>query len=166
MGLLISLGCLYVGWKAGDYFERYPEKENKYLLATSIISILAFLYMLYKPYPLDFAHWELLLDPDKVVRSAYDCTGAVLGFCCARYIEKTWIRFEVTGWNAKGFVCGLIGIIPLYVFYIYAEYFFVAMIGSNWGRFVWSFCLVFYIIALYPLAMKQLASKEIHLLKV
>jgi len=162
VGFLLSLGCLYVAWRAGDYFRQYPEKENLYLLVVSLISILAFLYTLYKPYPLDYIGGKLLANPQRMVKSAYEGVGFVLGFCGARYVEKTWIRFQTTGWNMKGFVCGVIGAVPLCMFYTILKDFLHSSLGANWGRFTWSVCLIFYIIALYPLVMKWLLTKKIH----
>ena len=44
VGFLLSIGCLWIVWRAGDYFQRHPEKENRCLVIVSLISILVFLY--------------------------------------------------------------------------------------------------------------------------
>ncbi len=161
VGLLLSIICLYAAWKAGAYFQQHPEKENRFLAVVSVVGILAFIYVLYKPYPLDYIDGKLLVNPQKMLKNAFEGIGVLLGFCAARYIEKTWIGFKETGLNFKGIGWGLIGFIPLYLFFVYAGKPLRHLLGANWGRFTWSALLMVYIIALYPLILKWLYSKKI-----
>lgn len=160
VGLLVSIGCLYASWKAGNYFQKHPERENKWLGITAGLCILALIYMLYKPYPMDYVDGKLLVNPHKMLKSAFEGMGVLMGFCLARYVEKTWINFKETGLHLKGIMYGVLGWGPLFLLLTYTHKPLALLLGPNWGRFAWSAGLVFYIIALYPLVLKWVSSKE------
>lgn len=160
VGFLLSLGSLYVVWQAGAYFQKHPEKENRWLLGISIASVVALIYLLYKPYPLDYVDGKLVVNPHKMLKSAFEGTGVLIGFCVARYIEKTWIRFKETGLNLKGILWGITGLIALFLFLTYANAPFKSLFGAQWGRFAWSATLMLYIVALYPLVLKWVFTQK------
>ena len=160
VGFLVSVGCLYAVWKVGDYFQKHPERENRCLIATAITCILALIYVLYKPYPLDYIEGKLLVSPHKMMKGAFEATGALSAFCVARYIEKTWIRFEAIGLHLKGIIYGLSGLVPLYLLFAYTEKLLKHFLGGNWGTFTWAACVVMYIIVLYPLVLKWVACAK------
>ena len=41
VGFLLSLVCLYAAWKAGDYFAKYPQREN---ICLGVVSAVTDLY--------------------------------------------------------------------------------------------------------------------------
>ena len=162
VGFLLSVGCLGAVWKANAYFEKHPEKENKWLLLTATVCVLAIIYILYKPYPLDYVNGKLLVNPHKMLKGAFEGIGALLAFCAARYIEKTWIRFKETGLNLKGVAYCLAGLLPLYLLLAFAGKPLKHLFGAQAGSLVWSAVIVFYIIALYPLILKRFTGKKSH----
>jgi len=154
MSFVLSIACLYVVWKVGTYFQKYPEKENVCLGIVFVVCMLTLIYLLYKPYPMDYVNGKLLVNPHKMLKSAFEGMGILMGFCVARYIEKTWIRFKETGLSIKGVIYSVAGLVLLYLFFTYAGKPFKHLLGSQWGRFAWAFTLVLYIVALYPLVLK------------
>ena len=159
-GVVLSIVCMCLVKKAGNYFDKYPEKENQWLVLTALLCVLAFVYILYKPYPVEYINGKLAANPHKMFRDAFENIGALLAFCAARYIEKTWIRFEVPGFNAKGILYGIAGLIPLCLLIAFGEKALIHLLGPNWGRFTGIVCLVFYIIALYPFVLKCFCNKK------
>ncbi len=154
VGILLSVFCLCTVWKIGNYLQNHPEKENTFLFIIALCSIAALIYIIYKPYPMDYIDDKLLVNPKKAAGGAFEAIGALLSFCFARYIEKTWIRFKATGLNLKGIIAGLIGTIPLYLLLTFTEKPLRHFIGYNYGKFVWAAIIVFYTIAFYPLILK------------
>lgn len=161
VGFVISLACLWTVWKIGAYLQKHPEKENKILIITSLLCVLALIYTIYKSYPLDYnAKGKLLVNPQKMLKSSFESCGALFAFCVARYIEKTWIKFKATGLNFKGCMCGIIGLIPLALIITYCGKPFKHLFGYHWGHTAFMASIVFYIIAFYPLVIKLVCSKE------
>ncbi len=160
VGFVLSIACMYLVKKAGNYFDKHPQEENRWLLITAVVCVLAFVYIIYKPYPMDYVDGKLLADPDKVTRSAFEDIGALLAFCGARYVEKTWVRFEATGFNLKGILYGIAGLIPLCLLISIVWKLWIDLLGALWGRLAGVTCLVFYIIALYPWVLKCFCNKK------
>lgn len=157
-GFVLSLACLYSVWKLGDYLYKHPEQENKILLLTALLTIGALVYACYKTYPMDYVNGKLLVNPHKAIRSTFEGMGALGAFCVARYIEKTWIRFQATGLHVKGICYGIVGLILFgFLFHVTKKPLFNLM-GKDWGRFTWAAGLVFYVMVLYPLILKHLYS--------
>ncbi len=160
VGFLISLVCLYATWKGANYFEKHPEKENLFLLGVALTCIAALIFVVYKPYPMDYVNGKLIVNPQKMIKSGYESFGALFAYCVSRYIEKTWIRFEVTGCNGKGMLYCFVGCLGLCGLFTYIRPLLNHVLGRNWGAFTLSFLLIFYIIALYPWILKYCMPKK------
>ncbi|MBR2081906.1 MAG: phosphatase PAP2 family protein [Elusimicrobiaceae bacterium] len=154
VGLCLGVLTLWVMAKAFKYLAAHPEKENRFLLIGFIVGIVALLYINFKPYPLDYVDGKLLVDPLRMTRDAYQDIGVWLAFCAARYVEKRWIRFTETGFNFKGIVWALIGMVPAYLLMNYLRHPLIHQLGPHWGRMAFAVILVFYVIALYPWFIK------------
>ena len=153
-GFILSGLCLCGVWKLSGYLQRHPEKENCLLLITAIACLVALGYIYYKSYPTDYVDGKLLVSPRKAMHSGFENIGSLFAFCIARYVEKTWIRFQTTGLHIKGVIYGLVGLVPLYLLLNYADKPLKHLLGANGGAFTWVACVTFYIIALYPLLLK------------
>lgn len=153
-GFILSGVCLCTVWKLGGYLQQHPEKENCILLITAVSCLVALGYICYKSYPMDYINGKLLVSPRKAMHSGFENIGGLFAFCVARYIEKTWIRFQATGLHIKGIVYGIIGLIPLYLLLEYTEKPLKHLLGANMSCFTWAACLAFYVVALYPLILK------------
>lgn len=160
VGFLLSIGCLCGVWQAGAYFEKHPEKENRWLLITALLCVAAFVYILCKSYPMDYVNGKLLVNPHKMMKNAFEDIGALLAFCGARYIEKTWIRFKATGLNIKGILYGVTGLVGLSLIMAFTGKPLKHLFGPQWGRLTWSACVVFYTVALYPLVLKWKCTSQ------
>ena len=102
VGLGVSVLSLFFTAKLFRYLDAHPEKENRLLLAGFVFCCLALVYITLKPYPMDYtAGGKLLVDPQKMMNDGYGDTGKMMGFIIARFVEKTWIRFEAAGGGTK-----------------------------------------------------------------
>lgn len=153
-GFMISLVCLWGVWKLGAYLQQHPEKENCILLITAVACLVALGYIYYKSYPMDYVDGKLLVNPRKAMHSGFENMGGLFAFCVARYIEKTWIRFQAIGLHIKGIAYGLAGFVPLYLLLNYGEKPLKHLLGGNGGSFAWTACITLYVVALYPLLLK------------
>lgn len=159
VGLCLGVLTLWAVARAFAYLKAHPEQENKFLLIGFIVGVLAFIYIHIKPYPLDYVNGKLLVDPHKMMKDAYQDIGLWLAFCGARYVERRWIHFTELGFNWKGICWALLGLIPLYVLMKYAYHPLMHTFGTHWGRMVFAFILVFYVIAGFPALIKWVIKK-------
>lgn len=160
VGLILGLFGLYLTSRIFKYIEAHREKENLFLLIGFIIGIVSLLYITFKSYPMDYIDGKLLVDPDKMTRTGWGDISYILGLTCARYVEKRWIKFTPTGLNLKGIILGIIGLAILGVMIYGLRTLTTNMLGFHWGRLVYSFTVMFYIIAIWPMVIKLFSGKE------
>jgi len=159
VGLFESILWLILTAKIFKYLEMHPEKENIFLLVSFIVGWLGIIYITFKPYPMDYVDGKLLVDPQKMMNDGYGDICLLIAFPVARYIEKTWIKFQATGLNVKGCIVGLIGLIPLALMIKFMKAPLDGLLGSHWGHFTYSFIVVLYCVALWPLVIKLIMGK-------
>ena len=155
-----GLLALYALKKLIPWLEEHPEKENPILLGFFIFGWLSLLYINFKPYPMDYVDGKLLVDPKRMMIDGYGDISLIISFTVARYVEKTWIRFEATGVNAKGIAVCAVGMVILWALLTYVKAPLDNALGNCWGHFVNTFIHVFYSIALYPLVIKLCMGKK------
>ena len=103
---------------------------------------------------------KLLVDPQKMMKDGYGDIGMLIAFCAARFVEKTWIRFQPAGLKGKGLFVALAGLVPLYLILEFLEDPLLITLGTLWGKFTCQTILVFYIIAIWPLVIRLFCGQE------
>ena len=162
----VIVGCtlgLLTLWGMGrlfNYLSAHPEKENKILLGAFLLGILALLYINFKSYPLNYVNGKLLVDPQRMMNDAYKDIGVLMAFCPARYLEKRWIQFTETGLHVKGVCWSLLGLIPAVLIMKFTHSPLVHAFGPHWGRFIFAWVLVFYVITVYPVVLKYVCPAK------
>jgi len=159
VGMLESILWLFIVAKIFKYLEKHPEKENIFLLVSFIVGWLGIIYITFKPYPMDYVDGKLLVDPQKMMNDGYGDICLLIAFPVARYIEKTWIKFKATGLKGTGWIVGLIGLIPLALMIQFMKAPLDGLLGSHWGHFTYSFIVVLYCVALWPLVIKLITER-------
>jgi membrane-associated phospholipid phosphatase len=160
VGCLESALWLFVIAKIFKYVEAHPEKENLLLLLSAVIGCLGIVYITFKSYPMDYVDGKLLVDPQKMMNDGYGDICLLIAFPAARFVEKTWIKFKPTGLKGLGWLTGLVGLIPLILMIQFLKAPLDGLLGSHWGHFAYSFIVVFYCIALWPLVIKLVTGRE------
>ena len=157
VGALESLLCLVLTAKLFRHLDAHPEKEDMLLLGGFIFCCLAILYITVKPYPMHYdAAGKLLVDPQKMMNDGYGDIGKMMGFIIARYVEKTWIRFDSMKKGTKSILLCLICLVPMVLLKSWLRPVLTAAFGSHWGRLFFSVIYTFYYIALVPLFFKRI----------
>lgn len=160
VGLLESVLALFVMMKIFSYLDEHPEKENLFLLLSFIVGWLGIVYITFKPYPMEYVNGKLLVDPQKMMNDGYGDTCLLISFPVARYIEKTWVRFRSAGLNSIGILTGVVGLIPMFFMIVYMRHALDGMLGSHWGHFSFSFIIVLYSVAVYPLVIRMMTERR------
>lgn len=160
VAILEGVFSLWVMWKIFAYLEKHPEKENYFLLGGIICCILALLYITFKSYPLDYVDGKLLVDPNKMIKDGYKGIGSLFSFCVARYLERRWVGFKVTGWTFKGILMALIGLVIIGLMLTYLRKPVESLVGVNWGRFITQGIIILFAVALWPWVLKLTHSEK------
>ena len=152
-GLFEAALWLFVAARLFSYLARHPEKENIFLIISFIVGWLGIVYITFKPYPMDYVGGRLLVDPQKMMNDGYGDICLLIAFPVARFIEKTWIRSGPAGLSVKGFALGAAGLVPLFFMIKFMKAPLDGLLGSHWGHFTYSFIVVLYCVALWPLVI-------------
>lgn len=160
VGLLISAWTLYLIHYLFKYLKKHPEKENKFLLIGSIASIVVLIYIFVKPYPLDYVDGKLLVDPKKMMVDSVADASSLLIFCASRYIEKTWVQFKETGFNTKGILINIVGLLLIVAFNATLKGPIIAALGDIFGKFCVKGFVVVYAVLIWPFILKLIFKND------
>ena len=159
VGLLEGVAALLAAMKLFSYLEKHPEKENLFLILSFVFGWIGIAYITFKPYPMDYVDGTLLVDPQKMMNDGYGEICLLIAFPVARFIEKTWIRFEPAGLKSPRALVGAVGLVPLYLMINYLKDPLDELMGSHWGHFTKTFIIVLYCVALWPLVIRLFGKK-------
>ncbi len=143
------------------YLRQHPEKEDVLLLGGFLFCCAALVYITFKPYPMTLnAEGKLIVDPQKMMNDGYGDLGKAMGFFLARYVEKTWIRFQPLKEKGNSLVICLVGLALMVPLKKTLSPVMVHWLGSHWGKLAFSMIYVFYYIALVPMILKLVGKQE------
>ena len=154
VGFMIGGGSLFVMQKLFDYLDEYPEKEDLFLLFGFLFGIAALVYITFKQYPTDYVNGELLVDPRRMMRDGYKDIGQFVAFCPARYLEKRFVKFKETGFNRKGIILCLIGLVPLFFIASILPSLLKKILDANMAAMAAQMTLTVYSILIWPAVIK------------
>ena len=160
VGLILSVLALYISDRLLSFMEHNPEKENILLFVLFVIGVASLVYVNVKNYPMDYVDGKLLVDPKKMTRDAWGDIGGFLAFIPAYYIEKRFVKFSATGFNFKGVILCVIGLIPLALMIYGLNKITVGMFGEYWGRLANRTVMMFYIVLIWPAVLKIFYVKK------
>ena len=162
VGMILGLLSLYAAAKIFEYLDAHPELEDIFIILCFIAGVLTLVYISYKSYPLDYnAEGKLIVDPVKMQIDSWQDTGGIIALAACWLIEKKFIKFEATGFNLRGVILNLIGMIPLYfILNKTLRGYLVSWQGAYWGRLINQFALFCYVMIIWPLILKFFTGKK------
>ena len=160
------LAGFFAVWLVSVIMKR-PERENFFLMAGLVLCVAGVVYTVYKPYPMDYVDGKLLVDPDRMMLDTFYAVGMMTGFIAGRWIERRYIRFQVTGFNVRGIILVVIGLVPVHYIagtfagdYRFLFDFLGRLFTVKGGRFVMGFMLTFWTVAVWPCVIKLTGGRE------
>ena len=145
------------------YVQRKIDGDDRKLDILSIIGILAviaaLIYIMMKPYPMDYVDGVLLVDPDKMMNDTFKACGAFVGFLVGSYIERHYIHYEIPS-GAKNLP--MLGFVGFLIAFAWKEFFapatIVLALGGHWGNFIGRCIMWFFVVAVWPVVIKKNAD--------
>ena len=136
------------------------EKKLDLLTLLGVLAVIASLvYIIKKPYPMDYVDGKLLVDPQKMMNDSFKACGAFLGLLAGSYVERHYIHYEIP-MGAKNLP--ILGFVGFLIAFAWKEYFapatLVAALGGHWGHFVARFLLWFFVVAVWPVCIQKWAK--------
>ena len=130
-------------------------------IAGVLLVIATIIYILVKPYPMDYVDGVLLVDPNKMMNDTFKACGAFTGLLAGSFVERHFIRYEIpTG--AKNLP--ILGFVGFMIVFSWKEYLapatLVQAFGGHWGHFIARFIMWVFVVARWPLVIKKFADRK------
>ena len=130
-------------------------------IAGVLLVIATIIYILVKPYPMDYVDGVLLVDPNKMMDDTFKACGAFTGLLAGSFVERHFIRYEIpTG--AKNLP--ILGFVGFMIVFSWKEYLapatLVQAFGGHWGHFIARFIMWVFVVALWPLVIKKFSDRK------
>ena len=133
------------------------EKVTDILTLVGVIAvILTLVYILLKPYPMDYVDGKLLVDPDKMMNDTFKACGAFLGLMIGSYIDRHYLHYEIpAGANALP----MLTFVGAAIMFAWKEFFapatIVAALGDHWGNMIARCIMVILGVCIWPYVIKR-----------
>ncbi len=145
------------------YGQRKMDGDDRKLDILSIIGLLTviatLIYIMVKPYPMDYVDGALLVDPGKMMNDTFKACGAFAGFLAGSYVERHYIHYEIPE-GAKNLP--ILGFVGFLIAFAWKEFFapatIVLALGGHWGNFIGRGIMWFFVIAIWPVVIKKYAE--------
>lgn len=145
------------------YGQRKIDGDDRKLDILSIIGLLTviatLIYIIVKPYPMDYVDGALLVDPGKMMNDTFKACGAFAGFLAGSYVERHYIHYEIPE-GAKNLP--ILGFVGFLIAFAWKEFFapatIVLALGGHWGNFIGRGIMWFFVIAIWPVVIKKYAE--------
>ena len=125
-------------------------------LAGVVIVVLTLIYIMVKPYPMDYVDGKLLVDPQSMMNDTFKACGAFLGFLTGSYIDRHYIKYEIPVGASSLPILTCIGAAIMFGWkQWFAPATVVAAFGGHWGNMIARFIMVFFAITIWPVVIKR-----------
>ena len=138
------------------------EKLKDILTLVGVIAvILTLVYILVKPYPMDYVDGKLLVDPDKMMNDTFKACGAFLGFMIGSYIDRHYLHYEIPEGASALPMLTVVGAAIMYAWKeLFAPATIVAAFGSHWGNLIARLIMVFFGVYIWPYVIKRECERK------
>lgn len=121
-----------------------------------LVVIGTIIYIVFKPYPMDYVDGVLLVDPQKMMNDCFKGCGGLTGIIIGSYIERHYIHFEIPkGSSLLPLTAGVgAGIAFSWNQYL-GSAIFVTAFGAHIGRFISGMILTIFAIAIWPVVIMK-----------
>ncbi len=138
--------------------DEVPNLDIIVLVAGIALNIAVIAYAALKSYPLDYnADGSLIVDPAKMAIDTYKGCGFSLGVLISWFVDRRWLRYEVSGTpieRATWYVAGTLGLFA--VIYIIAP----LMPANIFGACMGSFIRLTYVMLVVPFIIQRVSLRK------
>lgn len=161
VSLAVAVSLIFFSNGLLKWVENGNDRDTLLMLAGVILSIALATYSFFKPYPIDYVDGKILVDPKFVMIDTFSCTGRMIGFWVAWFIDRRFIhyqpQFKSTWQIIIVSVCGFFSLM-LMLFFLSNE------LNKFWGDKLWSsfssnIIIMVFIIVIYPWLINLFVSK-------
>jgi len=159
VGFASTLIIIITVEKAGEKIACDEKKLDGLSFIGLLVVIASLIYIMVKPYPMDYVDGKLLVDPVKMMNDTFKACGAFTGFLAGSYFERHFIKYEIPERSKNLPILGFVGFL---ITFSWKEFFapatIVAALGGHWGNFIARFLMWFFVMAVWPVVITKNAE--------
>ena len=118
------------------------------------VVVLTLVYILVKPYPMDYVDGKLLVDPQVMMNDTFKACGAFLGLLLGSYLDRHYRKYEIPVGAAE---LPMLTCIGAGIMFGWKEWFapatIVALLGGHWGNMTARFIMVLFAMVIWPVVI-------------
>ena len=153
--LSTTILVLFIGW-LGNKLKGNEKLQDYMTLAGICLIAVTLIYIIFKPYPMDYVDGALLVDPQKMMNDTFKGCGGFLGFLVGAYIDRKYLHYEIPVGAAN---LPLLTGVGLGIIFSWKEYIegatLILIFGSHWGNFISRFIMVMFAMVIWPVAIRK-----------
>lgn len=159
VGFLSSVIIIMAVGKAQKRLEGDERKLDILTLAGVAAVVLTLIYILTKPYPMEYVDGKLLVDPNKMMNDTFKSCGAFLGFLAGSYLDRHYLKYEIPVGSAE---LPMLTCTGAAIMFAWKEWFgpatIVAAFGGHWGNLIARGIMVFFAMTVWPAVITRSCS--------
>lgn len=156
VGFTESVILIFIVGKVQSYIEDNEKLKDRLTFIGAGLVVVVLMYVMLKPYPMDYVDGVLLVDPQKMMNDMFKGCGAFLGFLVGSYIDRHYAHYEIPEASPKLPVLTCIGFAILFA---WKEWFGPATIvlafGGHWGNLIARFLMVLFAMLVWPFVIRK-----------
>jgi hypothetical protein len=145
--------------------QKKVEGNEKALDVLTLFGILAvaltLVYILLKPYPMDYVDGQLLVDPQKMMNDTFKACGSFLGLLLGSYLDRHYLKYEIPTGAADLPILTCIGAALMFGWKeLFAPATIVAALGGHWGNLVARGIMVLFAMSVWPMVITKVCGSK------
>ncbi len=161
MGFLESVIIILI---VGFVSKRVAGKEKILDILTivgAIAIVLTLIYIMLKPYPMDYADGKLLVDPQIMMNDTFKACGVFTGFLTGSFVDRHYLKYEIPVGARELPMLTFVGAAIMFGWLKwFAPATIVAAFGGHWGNMISSGIMVFFAMCVWPLFITKVCGQK------
>lgn len=154
-GMFVGVAATFIIFRIEKHLDKHPEKDGLILILAIIFTIIVLVYVTLKAYPETYIDGVLLVDPAKMRIDSYRDPGLFLGTVLAWYIEKHFIKLDISGTTKQKVMRCVFGILLMVAYYSIVVNAVGKLINISFVYFILRASVPIIFICIYPLFWKK-----------
>ncbi len=123
--------------------------------------VLTIIYIMTKPYPMDYVDGQLLVDPQKMMNDTFKACGSFLGLLLGSFLDRHYLKYRIPVGSAG---LPMLTVTGAAIMFGWKEWFapatITAALGGHWGNLTARFIMVLFALTVWPWVITKTCKSE------
>ena len=160
--IMIALTQAFFNWiDRWDAIEPGHNKDIIVMVVVIALCIASVVFVILKPYPMDYADGQLLVDPVTMQKGSFEAAGMFMGLAISWVLERRFVGFSTDGLDLRmRIIRFVVGVAIVGITYVATDVAFKAVLPYNWAKLIALFCVVIMAVYVAPLVFKKIEKRS------